>query len=49
LGHYQALYNERIPQHTLGHLASIQVLKAWREKEPKRFVKEMHNLTGLDK
>jgi hypothetical protein len=48
LGHYQALYNERIPQRALGHLAPIQALKAWREKEPERFFKEIHNLTGLD-
>jgi hypothetical protein len=42
LGHYQAFYNERIP-----HLAPIQALKAWREKEPERFVKEIYNLTVL--
>lgn len=48
LGHYQRLYNEQIPQRALGHLCPLQALKAWREKEPERFVTEIHNLQGLD-
>jgi transposase InsO family protein len=49
LGHYQRLYNEQIPQRALGHLCPAQALGAWREKEPERFVRDIHNLPGLDR
>lgn len=48
LGHYQRLYNEQIPQRALGHLCPVQALRAWREKEPDRFFRCIHNLPGLD-
>ncbi len=48
LAHYLRLYNEQIPQRALGHIAPLQALKAWREKEPERFVAEIYNLPGLD-
>jgi transposase-like protein len=48
LGHYLRLYNGQIPQRALGHVPPLQALKAWREKEPERFVREIHNLPGLD-
>jgi hypothetical protein len=48
LDHYLKLYNGQIPQRALGHLCPIQALKAWREKDPERFNREIHNLTGLD-
>jgi hypothetical protein len=47
LGHL-ILYNGHIPQHALGHVSPLDALKSWREKEPKRFVSEIYNLTGLD-
>ncbi|CAG1769466.1 hypothetical protein BAC2_00340 [uncultured bacterium] len=48
LGHYLRLYNEQIPQRALAHVCPLQALKAWREKEPERFVRDIHNLPGLD-
>jgi transposase InsO family protein len=47
LGHYQKLYNGRIPQRALGHLCPLQALKAWQEKEPERFHREIYNHAGL--
>ena len=48
LEHYLKLYNGQIPQRALGHLCPIQALKAWREKEPDRFLSDIHNFTGLE-
>lgn len=48
LDHYLKLYNGQIPQRALGHLCPLQALQAWREKEPERFLLDIHNLTGLD-
>ena len=49
LGHYQRLYNEQIPQRALGHLCPVQALRAWREKAPDRFFRDIYNLPGLDR
>jgi transposase InsO family protein len=49
LDHYLKLYNGQIPQRALDHQCPLQALKAWREKEPERFLSDIHNLTGLDK
>ncbi|MBK1650473.1 IS481 family transposase, partial [Rhabdochromatium marinum] len=42
------LYNQHIPQRALGHVAPIQALKQWYEKQPDLFVKRPNNLPGLD-
>jgi transposase InsO family protein len=48
LDRYLKLYNGQIPQCALDHQCPLQALKAWREKEPERFLSDIHNLTGLD-
>ena len=48
LRHYLALYNGQFPQRALGHLCPIQALKQWQQKDPTRFICEIHNLMGLD-
>ncbi len=48
LTRYVRLYNHHIPQKALGHIAPIQALKNWQQKDPKRFKKRVYNLTGLD-
>ncbi|MBK1650440.1 IS481 family transposase, partial [Rhabdochromatium marinum] len=42
------LYNQQIPQRALGHVAPIQALKQWYEREPELFSKRPYNLPGLD-
>ena len=48
LTRYVRLYNRQIPQKALGHIAPVQALKNWQHKDPKRFKKQVYNLTGLD-
>jgi transposase-like protein len=48
LTRYVRLYNHQIPQKALGHLSPVQALKDWQQKEPKRFKKQVYNLTGLE-
>ncbi|MBK1650330.1 IS481 family transposase [Rhabdochromatium marinum] len=48
LHRYVRLYNQHIPQRALGHVAPIQALKQWYEKQPDLFVKRPNNLPGLD-
>lgn len=42
------LDNQQIPQRALGHVAPIQALKQWHEREPELFSKRPYHLTGLD-
>ena len=48
LQNYGRIYNQHIPQRSLGHVAPIQALKQWQEKRPGLFVKPVYNLPGLD-
>lgn len=48
LDYYLDLYNGHIPQRALGHVSPLEALKSWREKDPDRFISEIHNLPGLD-
>ena len=48
LTRYVRLYNHQIPQKALGHIAPVQALKEWQHKDPKRFKKRIHNLTGFN-
>ena len=48
LKNYQWGYNQLIPQRALGHVAPFQALKEWQEKRPDLFVKQVHNVPGLD-
>ena len=48
LHRYVRLYNQHIPQRALGHVAPIQALKQWYEREPELFSKRPYNLPGLD-
>lgn len=45
---YLKTYNHSIPQRALKHQTPIQALKAWREKKPALFVKNVYDHTGLD-
>ena len=45
---YLKTYNHSIPQRALKHQTPIQTLKAWREKKPELFVKNVYEHTGLD-
>jgi transposase InsO family protein len=45
---YLKTYNHSIPQRALKHQTPIQSLKAWREKKPALFVKNVYEHTGLD-
>jgi transposase InsO family protein len=45
---YLKNYNHHIPQRALKHQSPIQVLKAWREKKPELFIKNINDHTGLD-
>ena len=45
---YVRLYNHPIPQKALGHIAPVQALKNWQQKDPKRFKKRVYNLTRLN-
>ena len=45
---YLKTYNHSIPQRALKHQTPIQSLKAWREKKPQLFVKNIYEHTGLD-
>ena len=46
---YARVYNQHIPQKALGHVAPIQALKDWYQKDPELFKKRVYNLTGLDR
>lgn len=45
---YLDTYNHRIPQRALDHRSPIQALKAWREKKPELFVKQVYEQAELD-
>jgi transposase InsO family protein len=45
---YVKVYNCRIPQRALGHLAPLDSLKAWYSKAPQLFKKRPKDLPGLD-
>lgn len=45
---YLDTYNRRVPQRALDHRNLIQALKAWREKKPELFVKQIYEQTELD-
>lgn len=45
---YLKTYNHSIPQRALKRQTPIQSLKAWREKKPHLFVKNIYEHTGLD-
>ncbi len=45
---YVRVYNQHIPQKALGHVAPIQALKDWYQKNPELFKKRVYNLAGLD-
>lgn len=48
LERYVTLYNEHLPQRSLGHKTPLQAMQAWYLKQPERFVRKLKNQTGLD-
>ncbi len=48
LRRYAYLYNYHIPQRALGHKTPIEALRAWQEKKPELFVKNVRNHPGPD-
>ncbi len=46
--HYVRIYNQQIPQKSLGHIAPVHALKNWYAPRPELFKKRVYNLTGLD-
>ncbi len=48
LTRYVQIYNQYIPQKSLGHIAPIDAMKKWYKTHPKLFNSRVHKLTGLD-
>ena len=48
LRRYAYLYNYHIPQRALGHKTPIEALRAWQEKKPELFVKNVRNHSDPD-
>jgi hypothetical protein len=47
LRNYLNIYNNSIPQRTLGHQTPIQALKKWQKEKPDLFVKTVYIQAGL--
>ncbi len=45
---YVLLYNQQLPQSTLGSKAPLDAMKRWYVSHPHLFVKRTYNLTGCD-
>ena len=48
LERYLTLYNQHLPQKSLGHKTPRQALRQWRTDHPELFVNKIENQTGLD-
>lgn len=48
LDSYLKIYNHHIVQRNLKHLTPIQSMKAWRNKKPELFKRNVYNQAGLD-
>ncbi len=45
---YVNVYNNQIPQRSLGHVSPAEALRQWYQKQPGLFVSEVNNFPGLD-
>ena len=48
LHRYVWLYNQQLPQSTLGSKSPLQAMKDWHKLEPKLFTKQPYYLPGCD-
>lgn len=48
LERFEKLYNNHLPQRTLGHKMPLQAIRTWQAERPELFTRRRNNQTGLD-